>query len=126
MVITVILSIVVTVWNILQFGLVYGLMFSFLHIVGGLATGLVVAGVVFAVIVMVLAAIFGSPSTGGGGTAGIPEIVEDVNTGEQFHVSNFGNGSIMIDRNGNWVPLRSGDYSGRYLDSYGNTYISRE
>lgn len=126
--ITVVLSIIVIVWNILQFGPIGGAMFSFLHIVGGLATGLMLASFVLVAIFGIATVFIARPGDviagNGGASNSIPEYVEDINTREIFYVSKNGDGRLMIDRNGNWVPLFYGDSAGRFTDTSGNTYIA--
>lgn len=123
-ILTVIMCIIVVVWNVMVFGPIGGLFFSFLHIVGGLAAGLLIAGFALMAVVMVVIMLinpFEMPKSGAGGA--LPEYVRDVDTGESFYVTTTSGNQPMIDR-GDWVVLYASDYAGRYYDSNGHNYIS--
>lgn len=126
LILTAVMCIIVVIWNCMVFGPIGGLMFSFLHIVGGLAAGLLIAGFVLMAVFMLVVMIikpFEMPTSGAGGA--IPEYVRDVDTGESFYVTTTASNQPMIDR-GDWVVLYPGDYAGRYHDSNGHNYISCE
>ncbi len=114
LILTAIMAVIVAAWDFMTFGPIVGFMFSFLHIVGGLATGLLVAafvlvGVFF--IIMLILDPFTPPS---------PK-VRDIKTGETFIILSQANDTLQIDRNGYTVLYP--DYGGEYYDNHFNRYI---
>ncbi len=115
----------VTVWNIISFGPIVGIMFSILHIAGGLLSGLGVAAMVFVVIALVAAFFFGgSASSSTGSSGGRPSSVVDVKTGQGYYTDTDASGALRLPEKGNAI-LRPSSYAGRYFDDYGNEYIAR-
>jgi|GEM_PF-3025401 len=119
---TVIISVIVLVWNLFTFGIFGGLLFSFVHIVAGVLAGLSVAGLVIAVIALIAVALFGGSSGSiGSGSSQSVDNVRNLQTGEVFHVTKGVNGIMYI--NGSTI-LRASDYAGRFIDDNGNQYIA--
>lgn len=117
--------VVVLVWNILTFGILGGILFSFMHIVFGLLAEISIAALIIMVLFFGILYLFGAFSVGGTGTAsgGNPHTVRDVNSGESFHVIER-NGTLYLDSGGRSGVLRQSDYAGRYIDDSGNDYIA--
>ncbi len=114
----------VIIWNIIYAGPIMGLMFSFLHICGGLMMGLAAGSIVFVAIFAVGMLIAGGASSGSGSSGGMPEYVVDENTGESYYVQTGANGVGYLPARGGAI-LRPSDYAGRYIDDNGNSYIVR-
>ena len=125
---TLIMCIVVVVWNLRVYGPVGGLMLSFLHIVGGLVSGLMIAAFVLMIVFFVIMLVTGSFNIADTGSStsdgGVPEYVQDINTNETFYVHDFKGASMKIIRNGDYIVIRPGDYAGRYYDDYGHFYLA--
>lgn len=127
LILTAVMSIIVVVWNLLTFGLAKGLLLSYLHIVGGIVAGLMIASFVLLGIVMIIMIFikpFEMPSTGNSGSP--PEYVRDLNTGETYYVNTNASGELTIDTSNGYRVLRPGDYAGRYVDGFGGSYIACE
>ena len=127
-IITLIMCIVVIVWNIATFRILGGIMFSIIHIAVGLLAGLSIAAIIFGIIAFAVIAIFVGASgsaTGGASSSSssAPEYVRDPSTGESYYVSKGANGQLYLPDKGDCI-LRPGDYSGHYIGSDGSTYIS--
>lgn len=126
LVMTAILSAIVIIWNLLTYGPLKGLLLSYLHIVGGIVAGLLIASLVLLVVVLVLFAIFGGADTSSGGNSGsAPEYVRDLSSGEIFYVTSNASGDLQIDRGG-YIVICPSDYAGRYYDRHGHSYIACE
>lgn len=126
-VITAIMCIIVIMWNFLSYGLFRGLLLSYLHIVGGIVSGLMIAAFVFLalfMIVMMFVKPFELPSAGNNGAP--PEYVRDLNTGETYYVDTNASGELIINKNGSIRILRPEscmDTEKRYVDGFGGNYI---
>lgn len=121
-IITAVMCVAVLVWNVLTYGILGGLMFTVVHIVFGVLAGLGIAAFVFIAIAAVALALFAGGSTGGSSSSSsVLEYVRDPSTGEIYDVEKGVNGELYIAGTSN--VLRKGDYSGEYIDSYGNRYI---
>lgn len=116
---------IVAIWNFKSFGILGGLVLTFVHCLYAFLLVLCVMSIAFiilagAVLFIATAASGSSVTTPSSGSA--PSTLRDLRTGEIFHVSKL-DGSPRIDRYGTWVLIRSTDFSGRYIDDYGNEYV---
>lgn len=124
-VITVIMCIIVLLWNAFSYGLIYGLAFSFIHIVSGLVMSVGIVVLIFGIIATVFLSFF----TEGGGPGklsnqGKPDGVRDLATNEIYDVTVGGNGCLYLNSGGRDSVLYCGDYRDRYFDGNGNQYIA--
>lgn len=117
------MCVLVFLWNLMTYGIIGGVMFSIVHIVLGALASLGILSLVFVGIILIIMFFFGGVSAGGSTVGGgVPSEITDMNTGETFHVSKGANGEYFVDRHGASYPIRNGDYSGEFLDSFGNRY----
>ncbi len=125
---TLIMCIIVVVWNLCVYGPIGGLLLSYLHILGGLLAGLFIAAFVLMavfIVVMLVTGSFNITDTGSSASGGgAPEYIRDINTNESFYVHDFKGSSMQIIRNGNYIVIYPSDYAGRYHDNYGHNYIA--
>lgn len=122
--VTVVVCIAISVWNIVSFGLIYGIMFSVMHLVFGFLASLGIGALIFIGVAAVVLSLFAGGSTGGSSasSSSAPEYVRDPATGETVRVEKGANGELYVG--GTSTVLRQGDYAGEYIDSNGNRYIS--
>ena len=121
-IITAVMGIAVIIWNILTYGIFGGLLFSFVHAVIGLIAGLGVAAVIMVGVVgLVCYFFFGNDGGTSENSSSAPEYVRNSSTGETFEVEKGVNGQLYISGTSN--VLRPSDYTGHYIDSYGNYYV---
>lgn len=121
---TVVMCVVVAVWNIITYGILGGLFFSVVHIVLGLIASFGIVLVIFIGIAAVALYLFAGGSAGGSSasSSSAPEYVRDPATGETVRVEKGANGELYVG--GTSTVLRQGDYAGEYIDSNGNRYIN--
>lgn len=119
----VVLCLVILIWNIVTYRFFAGILFSVVHIVAGLLAGMSIAALVLVIVLLVLLFLFGGAGASAGGS-GVPSRVRDVNNGMTYQVVTGANGEAYIEDNGRSCILRSSDYSGRYIDDYGNEYVA--
>lgn len=116
---------IVAIWNFRVFGIFGGIVLTFVHCLYAFLLVLCIMSIAFiilagAVLFIATAASGSSATTPSSGS--VPSSLRDLRTGERFHVSRL-DGSPRIDRYGTWVLIRSTDFSGRYIDDYGNEYV---
>lgn len=127
-IITAVMCVITVIWNVFTYGILGGLMFSFVHIVVGLIACIGLVTVVLIAVVGVALYLFAGGTAGGsvGGSSvsssSAPEYVRDPSTGETVRVEKGYNGELYVG--GTSTVLRQGDYAGEYIDSNGNRYIS--
>lgn len=125
-ILTAVMCVIVAVWDFLVYGPIGGLLFSYLHILGGIISGLLIASLVFMAFFIILITIIRPlelPSTGSSGTP--PEYVRDLSSGETFYVTSSASGDLQIDRGG-YIVLYPSGYAGEYVDNYNHRYIACE
>lgn len=115
-VLTAIMCLIVVIWNCVAYGILGGLIFSFLHIVGGISAGLLIAGFLFMIVVMIVVLFAAKPEVKKVGS------ISDTVSGETFDVLTDESGVPYINRGGERLLLHNYD-SGRYYDDYGNIYM---
>ncbi len=122
--------VIVLIWNLIVFKIKGGILFTILHVVyGAIITVIVAILVEIAVIAIVLGVLWlffgGVPGGGGEGSSetSVPSYLTDTQTNEQFYTTKGVNGEPCVHRHGQDILIRPSDYAGRYIDSYGNTYV---
>lgn len=123
-IITAVVCLVVLLWNMKSFGIIYGVMFSVMHICFGLLASVAISALAIVAVVGVVLMLFGGMSGGSvtsTSSTSTPEYVRNPDTGELIYVEKGVNGELYIE--GTSTVLRQSDYSGRYIDSNGNEYI---
>lgn len=135
----IIMTFVIVIWNIKSVGFARGLLFSVFHMTAGTIAGWIIGGLLLkliplAIVIGVLYWFFGGKiRLGSGGTTTdntqhtvyVPEMVENVSTGEQFYVTKGAMNDNLYLNNGD-IVIRPSDYAGRYVDKNGNEYIVRD
>ena len=126
---SIILTLIVIVWNILTFSVLPGIAFSIFHILFGIIFGATVLGLAVAAVFFIILKVLGVLSVGGTASTssggGVPKWVRDVNSNEIYQVFNFG-GTLQILRDSDYVVIRPGVYDGRYIDDSRNEYLNDE
>lgn len=117
-------SVIVLIWNLTTLGVFGGILFSVMHIVAGFLAGVSVAAMIIVGIFAIILIFFGE-----GGSIDTSEnssvsgnCVRDLETGEVFYVETGINGVKYVkDRD---AVLRNSDYSGQFFDDNGHRYVS--
>lgn len=119
---TAIVCTIILVLNIKSFGIVYGTMFSIMHITFGLLASVAISALALVAIIGIVLMLFGGASVSSSSySTSSPEYVRDPDTGELVYVEKGVNGELYIE--GTSKVLRKSDYPGRYIDSDNNEYI---
>lgn len=122
-IITAVACIVVLIWNVKSFGVIFGIRFSIMHICFGLFASVAISALaIIAVIGVVLMLFGGASSSTSSSSSSTPEYVRDPDTGELIYIEKGVNGELY--KAGTSEVLRQSDYSGRYIDSDGNDFLS--
>ncbi len=125
LIISIIICIIVIIWNFFTLGFIAGLIFSILHISAGILCGISVAALIFALIIAtVMIFVSGGSSSSTDNSGSSPSRVECLGDGKLYYVSTNASGQTILPERGN-VIIRPTDYSGRYIDDYGNEYLIR-
>lgn len=122
--ISVVMFIIVAIWNIKTYGILGGLFFSLVHGVFGVLASLGVGMLVFVGIFLIIAIFFGGSSgsvTGGSSGNSAPSSVRNIRTGQVHTVSSGMNGNLYLADN-NYVLYPDPDFQGKYYDDHGNDY----
>lgn len=122
--ISVVMFIIVTIWNIKSFGILGGIFFSIMHGVLGALACIGIGLLVFVGIFLIIAVFFGGSSgsvTGNSGGSGAPSSVRNIRTGQVYTVSSGANGNLYLAGT-SCVLYPDPDYQGKYYDDQGNDY----
>lgn len=123
-IISVVMFIIVAIWNIKSFGILGGIFFSIMHGVFGALACIGVGMLVFVGIFLIIAIFFGGSSgsvTGNSGGSGSPTSVRNIRTGQVYTVSSGTNGNLYLAGT-SCVLYPDPDYQGKYYDDQGNDY----
>ena len=123
-IISVVMFVIVAIWNIKAFGVLGGIFFSIMHGVFGALACLGVGMLVFVGIFLIAAIFFGGssgPVTGISGGSSSPSSVRNIRTGQVYTVSSGANGNLYL-AGSSCTLYPDPDYQGKYYDDQGNDY----
>lgn len=120
-IISVVIFVIVAIWNIKSFGILGGILFSIMHGVFGALACIGVGMLVFVGIFLIIAVFFGGSSNPEGGGSSSPSSVRNIRTGQVYTVSSGMNGNLYLAGT-NCVLYPDPDYQGKYYDDQGNDY----
>ena len=120
-IISVVMFIIVAIWNIKSFGILGGIFFSIMHGVFGALACIGVGMLVFVGIFLIIAVFFGGSSSPAGGGSSSPSSVRNIRTGQVYTVSSGTNGNLYLAGT-SCVLYPDPDYQGKYYDDQGNDY----